>query len=334
MISRSSSPRWSTRRSPGSAAATSSPAPKSSTCCSICASSSSRSSPRGAAPGASPRRSAAVVARPAGTPAAVRAAAPGSTPVPPPSGVRASTPPVCRAGVAAVVARGRRRRRRRPGVLRRRRLQHRRRRPRPAPPTADPRHRPERRSRPRAAPAARGRDEGRRHPGVRRTRRERRRATTLSTKTEYLAPRTLLAFDQYQDWLHVYLPDAPEQLDRGGSRQRRQRLEAARVRDAVNLADHQLWLLHNGVVEFEADVAIGHAAVPDADRHLLLHRSRRPARDSRTPRTACSRSGCRPLRRAHRVRRRRRPDRDPRHQQPVRHRPGRVARLRARARTT
>ena len=32
---------------------------------------------------------------------------------------------------------------------------------------------------------------------------------TLSMLTEYLLPRTLLAFDQYQDWLHVYLPTRP-----------------------------------------------------------------------------------------------------------------------------
>src|SRR4030081_1120214 len=30
--------------------------------------------------------------------------------------------------------------------------------------------------------------------------------TTLSAQTEYTLPRTVLAFDQHQDWLHVYLP--------------------------------------------------------------------------------------------------------------------------------
>src|SRR5262245_29590709 len=33
--------------------------------------------------------------------------------------------------------------------------------------------------------------------------------TTLSPKTEYLVPRTLLVFDQYNDWLHVYMPTRP-----------------------------------------------------------------------------------------------------------------------------
>src|SRR5436190_21827304 len=31
----------------------------------------------------------------------------------------------------------------------------------------------------------------------------------LSAKTEYVFPRTVLAFDAYQDWLHVYLPTRP-----------------------------------------------------------------------------------------------------------------------------
>src|SRR6188472_2377348 len=34
-------------------------------------------------------------------------------------------------------------------------------------------------------------------------------ATTLSAQTEYTLPRSFLAFDQYQDWLHVYLPTRP-----------------------------------------------------------------------------------------------------------------------------
>src|SRR5262245_1190806 len=32
---------------------------------------------------------------------------------------------------------------------------------------------------------------------------------TLSPTTEYLQPRTLLAFEQQRDWLHVYLPTRP-----------------------------------------------------------------------------------------------------------------------------
>jgi len=34
-------------------------------------------------------------------------------------------------------------------------------------------------------------------------------AATLSAQTEYTLPRSFLAFDQYQDWLHVYLPTRP-----------------------------------------------------------------------------------------------------------------------------
>src|SRR5207247_10411017 len=31
----------------------------------------------------------------------------------------------------------------------------------------------------------------------------------LSTETEYYLPLTLLAFEQWEDWLHVYLPTRP-----------------------------------------------------------------------------------------------------------------------------
>ena len=33
--------------------------------------------------------------------------------------------------------------------------------------------------------------------------------TTLPAKTEYTLPASFLVFDQYQDWLHVYLPVRP-----------------------------------------------------------------------------------------------------------------------------
>jgi lipoprotein-anchoring transpeptidase ErfK/SrfK len=82
-------------------------------------------------------------------------------------------------------------------------------------------------------------------------------STTLSKSTGYLAPRTLLAFDQYQDWLHVYLPTRPNSSTawvKVSDVNVSQPLEYA-VR--VNLADHKLWVLHNGVVELTADVAIG-----------------------------------------------------------------------------
>ena len=86
--------------------------------------------------------------------------------------------------------------------------------------------------------------------------------TTLSQKTEYLAPRTLLVFDQYQDWLHVYLPTRPNDATawvKASDVNVSSPLEYA-VR--VSLADHKLWVLHNGVVELTADVAIGMPQYP------------------------------------------------------------------------
>ena len=85
---------------------------------------------------------------------------------------------------------------------------------------------------------------------------------TLSRLTGYLAPRTLLAFDQYQDWLHVYLPTRPNNATawvRMSDVNVSKPLEYA-VR--VSLADHKLWVLHNGSVELTADVAIGMPEYP------------------------------------------------------------------------
>jgi lipoprotein-anchoring transpeptidase ErfK/SrfK len=87
-------------------------------------------------------------------------------------------------------------------------------------------------------------------------------STTLSAKTGYLAPRTLLAFDQYQDWLHVYLPTRPNSATawvKASDVNVSNPLEYA-VR--VSLADHKIWVLHNGVVELTADVAIGTSQYP------------------------------------------------------------------------
>jgi lipoprotein-anchoring transpeptidase ErfK/SrfK len=85
---------------------------------------------------------------------------------------------------------------------------------------------------------------------------------TLSRETEYLLPRTVLAFDQWQDWLHVYLPTRPNSST-GWVKASDVTLSAPlewQVR--VSLPDHRLWLFHNGVVEFETDVAIGTAQYP------------------------------------------------------------------------
>ena len=85
---------------------------------------------------------------------------------------------------------------------------------------------------------------------------------TLSTQTSYLLPRTLLAFDQQQDWLHVYLPTRPNNST--GWVKTSDVLVSAPLewRVRVSLADHHLWLLHNGVVDFDTGVAIGTAQYP------------------------------------------------------------------------
>ena len=86
--------------------------------------------------------------------------------------------------------------------------------------------------------------------------------STLSAQTEYTLPRSFLAFDQYQDWLHVYLPTRPNDATawvKASDVNVSNPLEYA-VR--VSLADHKLWVLHNGVVELTADVAIGMPQYP------------------------------------------------------------------------
>lgn len=81
--------------------------------------------------------------------------------------------------------------------------------------------------------------------------------TTLSKQTEYLLPRSFLVFDQYADWLHVYLPTRPNSSTAW--------IRAADVRVGapltyqirVSLEDRTLTLLHNGSVEFTKPAAIG-----------------------------------------------------------------------------
>jgi lipoprotein-anchoring transpeptidase ErfK/SrfK len=82
--------------------------------------------------------------------------------------------------------------------------------------------------------------------------------TTLSKETvPYGITRSLLAFDQFQGWLHVYLPTRPN--DATGW------VKAADVTVSqplewqikVSLADHKVTLLHNGAVEWDAPAATG-----------------------------------------------------------------------------
>jgi lipoprotein-anchoring transpeptidase ErfK/SrfK len=85
---------------------------------------------------------------------------------------------------------------------------------------------------------------------------------TLSAKTEYTLPRSFLVFDQYQDWLHVYLPTRPN--DSTGW------IKASDVTESnpldyqikVSLADHKLTLLKDGVVQWDAPAATGTGDTP------------------------------------------------------------------------
>ena len=86
--------------------------------------------------------------------------------------------------------------------------------------------------------------------------------TTLSAQTDYTLPRSFLVFDQYQDWLHVYLPVRPN--DATGW------IKASDVTVSspldyqikVSLADHELTLLKDGVVQFDAPAATGTGDTP------------------------------------------------------------------------
>jgi lipoprotein-anchoring transpeptidase ErfK/SrfK len=86
--------------------------------------------------------------------------------------------------------------------------------------------------------------------------------TTLPKQTEYLLPRTFLVFDQYADWLHVYLPTRPNSSTAW--------IKSADVRMGapltyqirVSLADRTVTLLHNGAVVFTEPAGIGTAEDP------------------------------------------------------------------------
>ncbi len=86
--------------------------------------------------------------------------------------------------------------------------------------------------------------------------------STLTKKTTYLLPRTLLAFDQYQDWLHVYLPTRPNSSTGWVKASDVSVSAPLEWQIRVSLADHHLWLFHNGVVDFDTGTAIGSAQYP------------------------------------------------------------------------
>lgn len=81
--------------------------------------------------------------------------------------------------------------------------------------------------------------------------------TTLSAQTEYTLPRSFLVFDQYQDWLHVYLPIRPNDATGWIKASDVTISKPLEYQVKVSLADRKLWLLKNGVVQFEEPAAIG-----------------------------------------------------------------------------
>jgi lipoprotein-anchoring transpeptidase ErfK/SrfK len=81
--------------------------------------------------------------------------------------------------------------------------------------------------------------------------------TTLSAQTEYTLPRTVLAFDQHQDWLHVYLPTRPNDATGWIKVSDVAVSQPLDYQIKVTLADRTLTLLHNGVVQFQVPAAIG-----------------------------------------------------------------------------
>jgi lipoprotein-anchoring transpeptidase ErfK/SrfK len=86
--------------------------------------------------------------------------------------------------------------------------------------------------------------------------------TSLSAQTEYTLPRSFLAFDQYQDWLHVYLPSRPNSSTGWIKESDVTVSPPLEYQIKVSLAEHKVTLLHNGAVELEAPAAIGTAENP------------------------------------------------------------------------
>ncbi|HEX5588372.1 MAG TPA: L,D-transpeptidase [Acidimicrobiia bacterium] len=86
---------------------------------------------------------------------------------------------------------------------------------------------------------------------------------TLTKRTEYQIPRTLLAFNAYADWVQVYLPTRPNSstgwVKTADVKVADQPLEWA---VKVDLANYRVTVLHNGAVDFEADAAIGSPEYP------------------------------------------------------------------------
>jgi len=86
--------------------------------------------------------------------------------------------------------------------------------------------------------------------------------TTLSPQTEYTLPRSFLVFDQYQDWLHVYLPTRPNDATGWIKASDVTVSKPLEYQIKVSLADHKLTLLKNGVVQLDAPAATGTGDTP------------------------------------------------------------------------
>jgi lipoprotein-anchoring transpeptidase ErfK/SrfK len=85
---------------------------------------------------------------------------------------------------------------------------------------------------------------------------------TLSAQTEYTLPRSFLVFDQYQDWLHVYLPTRPNDSTGWIKASDVTMSQPLDYQIKVSLADHELTLLKDGVVQWNAPAATGTGDTP------------------------------------------------------------------------
>ncbi len=85
---------------------------------------------------------------------------------------------------------------------------------------------------------------------------------TLTAKTEYELPRSFLVFDQYQDWLHVYLPTRPNDATGWIKASDVTESDPLQYQVKVSLEDHKLTLLKNGVVQFDTPAATGTGDTP------------------------------------------------------------------------
>jgi lipoprotein-anchoring transpeptidase ErfK/SrfK len=85
---------------------------------------------------------------------------------------------------------------------------------------------------------------------------------TLSAQTEYTLPRSFLEFDQYQDWLHVYLPTRPNDSTGWIKASAVTMSKPLDYQIKVSLADHKLTLLKDGVAQWDAPAATGTGDTP------------------------------------------------------------------------